>query len=209
MEPELPGVQTSEPDLPLERLPAESQRELPPNLNLGGSTQLSDVDVTVASPEHKTEGLFGGILSRVMSPRTATAEEKPRRGVKKERGARVDVKGEKALRPILSVIIILAFTAAIGETLAPNDEEAEGMAAPLARIIARHLPVPEELSDDFYDLMEFGGALTGYYMRVRPALKHVKQIKEAERAEHAAAAAGELAGGNGRRSPLGSQLGRT
>lgn len=194
----LPSSDQSEPPV------SSSERKLPPNLQLGSDTLTGEIEVQIAQPEGK-EGLFGSFLSRLSkAPIEDEVENKPdkrrdRRTIDKKADA-----GAKALQPLVSVGVAIAWTLAVGETLAPNNDEVDEEATPLSRLIARHIPIPDHLSDDFFDISAFAGAVSAHYMRIRPALKHLKEIREAEQSGTVSA---EVADGDGRpRSALGQQV---
>ncbi len=90
---------------------------------------------------------------------------KPKRITKREQEDLME-----ASRTLLSPLLIIAVSLPLGEACAPNEGEADAFVEPLARIFARHVPIPDHLSADLIDLLSMSAVMVIWYRRVKDDL---------------------------------------
>ena len=69
-----------------------------------------------------------------------------------------------------AVVFIFVCGQVFGADLAPSDKQAQAMAAPLCRILMRHIAPLRTASADAYDIAAFAGACLIYYQSISPEL---------------------------------------
>lgn len=92
-----------------------------------------------------------------------------------------------------AVAFIFVCGQVFGSDLAPSDKQAQAMAAPLCRILMRHVAPLRQASADAYDIAAFAGACLIYYQSIQPELARRraerKVLSASPKAESAQAAA--------------------
>lgn len=154
--------------------PNESENALPPNLDLGGLSE--PVDISVEEPAESGGDALGNLFAKVRAHAAGLdeGEEEPqRRPYRRKR--REQEKAEESIRAILSGAIVMLFAWIISDEAKPDDEEADGMAAPLARLINRHIPITGKWSEDLLDILAFVGEFILYYKRIRPLVSERRE----------------------------------
>jgi len=71
---------------------------------------------------------------------------------------------------LVSVALIFIAGLVVSADLAPSEKHARAMAAPLCRIIMRHVDPLRTASADVYDIAAFGGAVLIYVQTIQPEL---------------------------------------
>lgn len=69
-----------------------------------------------------------------------------------------------------AVAFIFVCGQVFGADLAPSDKQAQAMAAPLCRVLMRHVAPLRTASADAYDIAAFAGAVLIYYQSISPEL---------------------------------------
>lgn len=144
---------------------------------------LSDIDEPVIEPVSKDDdpiaSVIGRVKARVKEKAAESKDGKPasKKSSKAKETTKAAAPSSKeqadlvdAARMMVSPVLILAVTNALGENCAPTKEEADAFVEPLARIIARHVPVPDYLSADLIDILGMFSAVLVWYSRVSPDL---------------------------------------
>jgi len=150
-------------ELPPEIEPVANS-EIPSNLDLGDGFRSLDEPTIEAPPieDRATIGI-GGILERVKD-KVEGRESKPRVKVKVTKAKQKEFM--ELARVMLSPLLILAVTKNLGELCKPLKEEADDFVEPAARMIARHVPIPDHMSADLIDMLSMGGVAVVWYTRV-------------------------------------------
>ena len=136
----------------------------------------SSVDLEIDAPEVEDRTISVGTLAdrirdRLNLPGSKEEDKpkakprKPKRITKREQEDLMD-----AARTLLSPLLIIAVSLPLGEVCAPNEEEADAFVEPMARIIARHVPIPDHLSADLIDLLSMSAVGVIWYRRVKDDL---------------------------------------
>lgn len=153
--------------------PTETPEEIPSNLNLGEYRSLETPDIGKPTTKESTAGqVAGSLLGRIKEAVASDgdAEEKgedPRRPASKKQVTKDDVDDFQDLaRMVLSPLLIMAVGTSLGEVCEPTPEEANQFVDPLARIIARHVPIPDHMSADLVDILAMASVGIMWYMRV-------------------------------------------
>ena len=151
--------------------------ELPPNLIVDEKTAASrsyaDLEIEAPDIEDSTisvASLADRIRDRLSLPGSGK-EDKPKakRKVKRITKREQDDLME-ASRTLLSPLLIIAISLPLGEVCAPTEEEADSFVEPMARIIARHVPIPTHLSADLIDLLSMSAVMVIWYRRIKDDL---------------------------------------
>ncbi|KKN42660.1 hypothetical protein LCGC14_0711120 [marine sediment metagenome] len=156
----------------------QSENDLPPNLKVGKKTAASrsSVDLEIDAPEVEDRTISVGTLAdrirgRLNLPggkdedKPKARPRKPKRMTKREQNDLME-----ASRTLLSPLLIIAISIPLGEVCAPNEEEADAFVEPAARIIARHVPIPDHLSADLIDLLSMSAVAVIWYRRIKDDL---------------------------------------
>ena len=154
---------------------SEKKKTLPPNLETYSASRSSGEPEIEAPPsEDQDENLVDRIRQKYLGGKQDTGPDKkgepkkskygkePKKLKGKDRNEFID-----AARMILSPFLIVAVGQALGEACEPTKEEADQFIEPMARLIARHVPMPEEMSADLIDIMSMASVGLLWYGRVR------------------------------------------
>lgn len=153
------------------------ENALPPNLIVNGSAaeyRSSSDDLDIEAPLIDDRAVsFASIADRVKArlqlPGSREEEVKPKRK-RKRATKREQQELMEAARTILSPFLCFVVAHNLGEECAPTDEEADAFVEPFARIVARHVPIPEHLSPDLMDLFSMSAVAVIWYRRVQDNL---------------------------------------
>ncbi len=115
---------------------------------------------------------MGRIRERVIGDTPSDADaEKPKPKPKRKKTTKAQQSElQDAARILLTPLLIFAVGQSLGEVCVPTKDEADAFVDPMARIVARHVPIPEHLSADIIDLLAMSAAIVLWYSRVHPDL---------------------------------------
>jgi len=155
---------TSEISEPPPEIEPVADSEIPSNLDLGDGYRSLEAPTIEAPPiEDRATGDIGGLLGRIKD-KVGGREGEPRVKVKVTKAKQKEFM--ELSRMILSPLLILAVTKNLGEICKPTKEEADDFIEPAARMIARHVPIPDHMSADLIDMLSMGGVAIIWYTRV-------------------------------------------
>lgn len=150
-------------ELPPEIEPVATS-EIPSNLDLGDGYHSLDAPTIEAPPvEDRATADIGGLLGRIKD-KVGGREGEPRVKVKVTKAKQKEFM--ELSRMVLSPLLILAVSKNLGEIVKPTKEEADDFVEPAARMIARHVPIPDHMSADLMDMLSMGGVAIVWYTRV-------------------------------------------
>jgi len=166
------GSTTKPPDAP----PGDSA--LPPNLLVDkkspASPSYAELDIEAPTAEDATVSL-GSMAERIRArlnlpgaDKSAEGKPKPKKKLRTTKREQADLMD--AARTLLSPMLIVAVSIPLGEACAPTEDEADSFVEPMARIIARHVPIPDHLSADLVDLLSMSAVGVIWYRRVKDDL---------------------------------------
>jgi hypothetical protein len=131
-------------------------------------------------PEAQPDSAWEKIKSAASRSGLFADEDDPRietRGRKKKTAAT-----DEFSTLIVSVSVLILSFSNMPEQIKPNDAELRVLANHLSGLMLRHLPISSKFSADSLDIIGILAVLSGYYARVSPALKELRENKpKAER----------------------------
>lgn len=149
---------------PLPEIEPVANSEIPSNLDLGDGYHSLDAPTIEAPPiEDRTTTDIGGLIGRIKD-KVDTRNGTPRVKVKVTKAKQKEFM--ELSRMVLSPLLILAVSKNLGDICKPTKEETDDFVEPAARMIARHVPIPDHMSADLIDMLSMGGVAVVWYTRV-------------------------------------------
>lgn len=131
---------------------------------MGDGYHSLDAPTIEAPPvEDRATSDIGGLLGRIKD-KVGASDDKPRVRVKVTKAKQKEFM--ELSRMVLSPLLILAVSKNLGDICKPTKEEADDFVEPAARMIARHVPIPDHMSADLIDMLSMGGVAVVWYTRV-------------------------------------------